>query len=333
MRRFWACLAVLAVLVFASVSRAADSEPQLVRLSFSSGWDALPSIVAIERGFFAQEGLVVSGLAVSSADAVINSLTVGSTDFAAIPQRTLLVMAANGAPIKVVSMNGWGPLMELVVPATDIRTGSIGDLKGKTIGLGKGSEAYPIFLRLLNQAKLRPSDVKIKLMDATELVKAFAFDHRQADAVFESRYFTEALTQNRGARVVLSDADMRKALGAIDAQPLVVRKELVEKQAREVQKFVNAWVKALKYIQQEPDDCARLLQVFFHRQGVAVKSPVVRAWVDITHYNRYTWTAADIADAEYNAWALKEAKITKQIPKLATYVDNTYGEKAVAAIK
>jgi ABC-type nitrate/sulfonate/bicarbonate transport system substrate-binding protein len=49
----------------------------LVRLSFSSGWDALPAVVAIERGFFAQEELVVSGMAVSSAQAVINSLAAG----------------------------------------------------------------------------------------------------------------------------------------------------------------------------------------------------------------------------------------------------------------
>ncbi len=331
MRRIWACLALLAVLLSTAGSRAADKEVSLVRLSFSSGWDALPSIVAIERGFFAQEGLVVSGLAVSSADAVINSLMVGSTDFAAIPQRTLLVMAANSAPIKVVSMNGWGPQMELVVPAADSRTSSIGDLKGKTIGLGKGSEAYPIFIRMLNRAKLRSSDVKVKLMDATELVRAF--DNHQADAVFESQYFTETFTQTHKGRVVLPNAEVVKALGTTDAQPLVVRNEFIEREPRSVQKFVNAWVKALKYIQQDPDDCARLLQIFFHRQGVGVKSPVVRTWTDIIHYNRYTWTAADIADAEFNAWALKESNIIKQIPKLAPYVDNRYSEKAVAAIK
>src|SRR3990170_23692 len=74
----------------------------LVRLSFSSGWDALPAMVAIERGFMAQEGLVVSGLAVASATALIESLVVGSTDFAVVSQRVLLVIAAAKVPVKAV---------------------------------------------------------------------------------------------------------------------------------------------------------------------------------------------------------------------------------------
>ena len=69
-------LALSLLCCFATPGRTADST--LARLTFSSGWDALPAIVGIERGFFAQEGLVISGLSITSPEAVINSLAAGS---------------------------------------------------------------------------------------------------------------------------------------------------------------------------------------------------------------------------------------------------------------
>lgn len=59
----------------------------LARFSFSSGWDAGPAVVAIDRGFFAEEELVVDGLARSSEGPVAQSLAACSTDFAAVPHR------------------------------------------------------------------------------------------------------------------------------------------------------------------------------------------------------------------------------------------------------
>jgi ABC-type nitrate/sulfonate/bicarbonate transport system substrate-binding protein len=80
------CLLALLVIGAPLAGRAQETTPEiaLTRLSFSSGWDALPAVVALERGFFAQEGVIVSGLAVSSAEAAINSLAAGSTDMAAV---------------------------------------------------------------------------------------------------------------------------------------------------------------------------------------------------------------------------------------------------------
>ena len=68
------------------------------------------------------------------------SVIAGSTDFATVPQRTLLVMAAPKLSLKVISMNGWGTEVEVAVPTTDTFVESVAHLKGKTIGLGVGSE-------------------------------------------------------------------------------------------------------------------------------------------------------------------------------------------------
>ena len=309
-------------------SRGFGENPSLVRLSFSSGWDALPALVAIERGFFHAEGLVVSGLAIPSAVAVINSLNVGSTDFAAVPQRVALLMAAAKVPVKIVAMGGWGTEMELVAKPGD-GISSLADLKGKRLAVLTGSEALPVLVRLLNQARMRPADVKITRLPANKLTKALK--DNLADAVFETRHFTLPMVESGQARVIMTAKAVTAAIGLIGGMPLIARKAIIEKEPETVQKFVSAWVRGLRYIQQDPDDAARILRIFFHRQGVKVAVDMAKSWVRMVKYDQYVWSPGAVADAEYNGWGLNTGGILKVAPKLEGFVDNRFAEKAAKA--
>jgi ABC-type nitrate/sulfonate/bicarbonate transport system substrate-binding protein len=329
--RLRARFALLAALVVLLPLRAGSEEGwALVRLSFSSGWDALPALVAIERGFFVREKLTVSGLALSSGEAVIKSLATGSTDFASVPQRTLLVMTVAKAPVKVVALSGYGTRTELVV-ASDSPIAKVADLKGKLIAVGTGAEAYPALIRLLNASGLRPADVTIRSLDGQDLSEVFR--QKRADAVCASAHFTARMVTDGQARVLLSNEDIVKAIGLIGPAPLVAAAKLVQSSPDTVQRFVNAWVEALRYIQRDPDDSARILQIFFHRQGVVVPLEQARSWVGMTRFDRVTWTGDDVTDADFNAWALAEGGILKVRPKLEqiqALIDNRFAERALA---
>jgi len=322
-------LGLVLIIAATTTGRAADSIT-LARLTFSSGWDALPAIVGIERGFFAQEGLVVSGLAITSPEAVINSLAAGSTDFAVVPQRVALVMVAAKAPIKIIAQGGWGTELELIA-RSDVAIKGVADLKGKTVATLRGSEALPALVRLLNQSKLKPTDLKIVMMSADDLVKSLA--DKKADAVFETRHFTSPLVQNKSGTVVMDAATITKTIGWIDAIPLLTNAETVAKDPKLVQSFTNGWAKALAYIRQDPEDAGRLLDIFFHRQGVRVTPAMAKNWIAMTRYDQYAWSDAAIADAEYNGWALNTAKILKVAPKLKGVIDNRFADAAAKALK
>ena len=325
--RMLGILLLVMILPLATLAGRADAqESRMVRLSFGSGWDALPAIVALERGFFAQEGLIVSGLAISSGEAVMGSLVSGSTDIALMPQRTFLIMAAAQFPVKAIAVGGWGTEMELVVNAGST-VKAVADLKGKKIGITPGSEAFPVLIRLLNQAKLRPTDVQIVQMSGEQLTQAFA--QSLADAVFETRHFTTPLVQNGNAVVVVKPADVTKAIGSISGRPLVAGNKVIETEPDTVQRAVNAWITALHYIQQDPEDAARLLRIFFNRQGVTVTLEMAKAWVGYNRYDLYSWSNAAVADAEYNGWGLKAGQILKVEPKLAGYFENRFANAAV----
>ncbi len=322
---------LITLIVFALAPAAMAKDWSLVRFSYSSGWDALPAIVAQERGFFAEQGLVVSGMPVSVARAVAISLGVGSTDLAAIPQETLLTMLGAKIPVTVVSMGGCCVPMELVVPVADAQTTSLTNLKGKVIGISEASPAYPVLIRLLNSARMRPSDVQIKFLPAAKLTQAFK--EKLANAVFDTDHFTTTLTQTKQGRVAISSEGVAKALGNINAMPLVVRTELITKEPDVVQKFVNAWIRAQVYIRQDPADAAKLLQIFFHRQGVTVADGLALSWVKMIKYDHYIWGKAEIADAEYNSWAIKTGGLSKTEVKLAAAVNNTFSERAFSQVE
>jgi ABC-type nitrate/sulfonate/bicarbonate transport system substrate-binding protein len=327
MRIFRLAALLIASLWFAQ-AQAADSI--VVRLTFSSGWDAIPALVGIERGFFAENGLIVSGLAVDSTETLLKSVSIGTSDFVVVSQRAMLLAAVSNLPVKILSMNGWGTAMELVVPAQNQSIRSVADLKGKTIAMVPGSEAYPVLIRLLNAAKLKPGDVTVKYLRADQLTKVFVT--HGADAVFETRKLTIALDQNGKGRVVVSSDDIAKTLGYIGAAALLANNDLIAKDPAKVQKFINGWVRALWYMQRTPDDAARIMVIFFHRQGVTVSTALAKAWVLDTRYDRYTWSQADIADAEYNAWGLQQGGLLKVPPKLAGFVDNHFAEQAAKAL-
>jgi ABC-type nitrate/sulfonate/bicarbonate transport system substrate-binding protein len=228
--------------------------------------------------------------------------------------------------MKVISMNGWGTEMELVVPVDSLDVQSILDLKGRTIAIGTGSEAFPVFIRLLNTVELGPTDVTIKSLSADDLVSVL--EKKLADAVFETRHFTTVMVNKGQARVVLSNDDITKTLGAIGAKPLVANAAFLQREPETAQKFVNGWVKGLLYIQQDPEDAARLFRIFFHREGTTVPEEFVASWVGMTKYDRYTWSKGDIADAEYNGWALKEGQVLTVIPELDGFIDNSFAQRA-----
>lgn len=318
-------LGALGALLALGVS-AEERETSLARLSIGNGWEALPAVVAIERGFFAEEDLVVSPQIGNDLQALANSLQANSTDYAVVSQRNFLKLAEAGLPALAVALNTWGSDPELIVPA-DADLEDLAELRGKRIAVGGGSDALPVLIRLLDQEAIPLSDVTLQVIPHDTIPKVFTDDN--ADALFEARHFTRPLIED-GARVLVSPKAVAKRLGNRGATALLVRRNLVEEDPERVQRFVNAWARGLRYIEQDEDDAANLLQAFFHRQGVKVSRKLALSWINYSRYDRFAWTDEDIADAEYNAWALVEVGILKSIPKLAPFVDPRFAEESAA---
>jgi ABC-type nitrate/sulfonate/bicarbonate transport system substrate-binding protein len=317
--------AVLTIFVALAPARSTAQEWEVVRLSLGGGIDALPAIVAQERGFFLQERLVASVWNIASEEAVGVSLSAGTTDFAVVPQRTFLLMAAARLPVSVVATSNWDTQLELIVPA-GADFDSVQDLQGKRIAIDDRSDTLLLLVRLLNHAEVSLSNVAVRALPAPRIAKAFA--EGLADVVLAPRYLTQPLVEVEDAVQALGYDDMVEMLGIIGAQPVVVRDKLVADDPEIVQRFANAWVKALVYINQDPEDAAQLLQIYMHRQGVQISAEDALARIGMTRFDRYDWSSQDAVEAIYMGWALKEVQLIKEMPDLEGYIIGRFSEQA-----
>lgn len=329
-----ACSRMLVLVLFVIAPSAAFAQEgegfRLVRLSYSTGWDALPVVVAEERGFFTQQRLIVSGVAAQSASAVATSLQANSTDIAVLPQRAFISLANAGAKMKAIAINSWGVQIQLVAPK-QAGISSVSDLEGKTIAMGRGSAALPFLVRLLNLEGLKLSDVEIVRTTASDL--ATALPENRAHAVFDMGHITGPMVAAGQAKVVMSAEEVRKSLGAIGAMPVLASQAFIDNEPEVVQRVVNAWYTAQRYIHQNPDDAAQLMRIFLHRHGVAASEELVRGWIGLQRYDRmHRWSDNAIKDAEYNAWGLKQVGAIEKTPDLDAFVDNRFIDEAMKQI-
>ena len=319
------CVVVLAVGP-AGTGQAAETM-RLARVSYSTGWDALPIVVGIERGLFARHDLIVSGVAAQDAKSVAASLAAGSTDVAIMPQRAFLALVDAGVEVTAIAVNTWGSQLQLLAaPRSAVQ--AVPDLRGRTIAVSRGSGAVGILMRLLNQNGLTQRDVRLLELPANGV--SGALDTGRADAAFEFAHLTAPIVAAGRGRVILDAEAVRKKLGLIAAMPVVASNRFLAREPETARAVIAGWIDAQRYIHEQPDDSATLMRVFLHRHGVTASERLVSMWIGMQRYDQPAWTPNAVKDAEYNAWGLRELGLIKTVPDVARHVDNRFVEQTAA---
>jgi NitT/TauT family transport system substrate-binding protein len=120
---------------------------------------ALPYWVAIERGYFADEGLTPALEFVASGDLINERLRSGSIAMAIGPPDGVILDVLAGGPLRIVGGNACKPPL-FVMAQPEIRT--LADLRGKTFGVLSLREGSSKFIAKIAAAGgLGPGDYKI----------------------------------------------------------------------------------------------------------------------------------------------------------------------------
>ncbi len=293
-----------------------------LRLSYIPGNFALPVLVGIEHGMFAHEGLSISPVPVTDEGAILRSLAMGGTDFAIGSQSTLISIAGNKLDAKVVAAAGAAREIDLVVPAYDTTTKKFSDVKGKTVVVLNGVhnfDAVPELYRALALSKppMKLSDVNVQFVDLANLKVIMdpaarqAYAQRRLAGVFMLRESTQHYVDEKKARVILSNEDMTKLIGRRGTQPLFASKLMLTRFPNDVQKFVRAWARSMRYVSDPVNKTAvvRVLQIYYLRQyGYLLKKELAEQYIGNTDFGTVVWTQEDIKEVNINARALSAAR-------------------------
>lgn len=314
-------------------TQAEQSQPkkmETVRVLYTDSVFSLTTMVGLEKGFFAEEGLNVNATPLSSGGMTVSGLVGKSADFAVGSFARFLNAVEKDLPIVAVGVTTKGFQGYVIVPP-DSTAKTIEDLKGKNIAVQMGSGTSSVFLRYLESKGLSPKDFKIREMD-TELIPA-AFEAKQVDAGVPWDPFASQIIEKGMGKILLTPQDLAEPVGANYAFPLLTLQETIEKRPEMVQKFLNGWVKSLQFIEDNREEAVDILRAAFVNQvGLGVSREAVKNMLDTTYYNESTFDDDDVKDAYESARIFVDLGISQDAPpsieKIKSHVNNTFAQKA-----
>jgi len=142
----------------------------------------------------------------TSGPPLLEALNAGAIHVGGVGNTPPLFAAAAKSPIKIVQGATYGGTGDAIVvpPGSPIK--DVSELKGKTVGVAKGSSANYNLLAQLEDAGLKYSDVKVKELQPGDALAAFDAGHLDAWAIWEP--FTSQAEQEAGATVIADGSEL-----------------------------------------------------------------------------------------------------------------------------
>lgn len=216
-----------------------------------------PLFMAIEHGFYAEEGIEVRiEYSEGSGDAA-RQLAAGNVDFGIFSPAATMQTVEAGFPLVAIYEMYYKDTFDIVVP-DDSSIASMADMQGKTLGVSDlaGGEV-PMVRAALSEAGLAEgSDVALVVAGEGDPTTVRSFEQGRIDAY-------------AGAKrdILLIDAQglptrriTPEAMQAFPGDPIVVRAETLERDRDVLVRFVRATIKGWAWAVANPDETYQLLK-------------------------------------------------------------------------
>ncbi len=215
------------------------------------GWVAWE--VAIQKGWFKAAGVNVEFKWFEYIPSM-EAYSAGKVDAVTMTNGDALVTGASGAPSVCIVANDYSNGNDMVVARTGIK--SVGELKGKKVGVEKGFVDHLLLLHALKSAGLSDKDIKlvdIKTDEAPQSLKSGSVD---AIAAWQPNSGA-ALKEVPGSTAIFSSANVP---GLIYDHLCVNPKSLAEHRA-DWSKVVKTWMRIVDYLADEKnlDEASKIM--------------------------------------------------------------------------
>jgi NitT/TauT family transport system substrate-binding protein len=295
-----------------------DDYTLVIGLPVTGGLCEAPFYIAIEKGFYDEEGLKWAEFKMDAGTAM-NHLTTGQIDVTNNLLATLIQPIANGLDVKIPLALHTGCVKTLVRADSPIRGPA--DLRGKKIGVASlNSSTKVIPSRVLASIGLIPdgpdADVEWIIYPSAEL--PLALERGLVDAIGIGDPAASIIENEGKARVIINNAtdeNLKNEFCCVTP----VRSETLATHPATVAKFLRAIQKASKWVQENPDETARIITEKQYVAGeVATNAQVLK-----TYNYRASVSQAQVA-IERNARELQEIGIVDKEVDVPALVKNTY---------
>ena len=306
-------LLIATTVAFAAAGQAmAGSRAELpeVRFAYQDRIADAVSVIAVENGFFAKEGLQVKPMMFTSGPACTEALVSGSADISTMGDTTAVISVAR-APVTIIASHGGGEHRHRIIVKADSPIRSPRDLVGKRVAVSKGTSTYGGFLAWARAKKLDLSKVQITDMKPEDMGTALLSGAVDAAVASEP---TPSVMEEKGGRQLATLGGLGNNYPIL----LVAGTDFLRKHPEAATRFVRAMDRAAEFVRSHPKEAA---QIMSRKTGL---SPAATAKAMKLHYYRVQLDKPTRASLREIADFLVEQKILDNAPDLRKTVDDRY---------
>ncbi|MGE8942225.1 ABC transporter substrate-binding protein [Leptospira interrogans] len=304
-----------------------------ITVGMASGVNQVPSLVAAQEGFFKDEGLDVELKPVVRGNLAVEAIVAGSMQFAEVSDVVLFTAIDKGIPLVAIGAGSRGFTGKMVGSPElgDIK--SLADLKGKRIGMQVGTGVHGVFLNLVKKEGLKESDFQISNVRVTDMPTAMA-SKGTFDAVLGWDPMMQRIVQGGNGKEIISAKQFQDLAEITYPLILVADKSYIEKNRDTVQRFINAYAKAHKWIRANPDGALKIFSKTVRDAGSALDDATIKTMMfEVDKFPGVNFIDTDAKELGGTRDFLAEAGTIKSKLDLSQILDKSFGDKAEAAIK
>lgn len=330
LKKVWKTAAVLAAVVSLTACGASgassDGKTKVVLNEVAHSIFYAPMYVAIEEGYFADEGLEVTLVTGFGADKTMTAVLTGEADIGFMGCESTVYTYAGGTQDYVVNFaqltQRAGNFLVSREPISDF---SWDMLKGKTVLGGRaGGMPQMVFEYILNKNGLDPAaDLSIdQSIDFGST--AAAFSGGNADFTVEFEPHATALEEKGDGYVV---ASLGEDSGYVPYTSFSAKKSYLEEHPETVQAFTNALQRGMDYVQSHtPEEIAKVIAPQFEETELKTITKIVERY-----HNQDTWKENLVFEEESFTLLqniLKDAKVLEEFVPYEDLVNTEFAKKA-----
>jgi NitT/TauT family transport system substrate-binding protein len=248
------------LLIFAFLVSLPSHSAQQLKIGYSDWPGYVAWQVAIDKGWFKEAGVDVKFEWFADYSASLEAFSAGKLDGITLTNGDSLVIASGGAKNTMILLLDYSDGNDMVVAKPGIK--SLKDLKGKKVGLEVGFVEHLLFLKALEQAGMKESDVTIVNTKTNETPQALESNDIAAIVAWQPSS-GEALKRVPGSKAIYTSANVPGLLyDVLSVSPT----SLASNKASWV-KVTQVWDKVVNYVN-DPKTQADAVKIMSARTGL-----------------------------------------------------------------
>ena len=261
-----AVLSSTALLVSCAFAGSVTPVPERVKIAYLPVVHSLPLYLALEKGYFAEEGLEVETITFEAPNQLIDSLLSGQAHIGISAATGIIAVSQTKKPesLKIFGVSGAergkvGTRNEAFLVGRDSTVASIADLRGKKLGVLPGIQWRTIARDILSRHGIQ-SEQDITLVELAVPLQAQALGSGQVDALLAIEPVPTVVVSKGIGRVLVDSPTLTEIGDPFYAGSYVANTTFLAEHPETARKILDVFAKATEEIMNDPDAARPYLQ-------------------------------------------------------------------------